>query len=126
MKAIFILFVGLLLNATESYYDRGTLVKLEVAKEVRALSKSDIKYFTTQSGKRVGVKNELLVKCKAKINCVELLKIYKQKDIKQISSTIYKVKVQNDGDVFSLSRKLFESGEVEFAHPNLTKTVTKR
>ena len=123
-KTVLILLFGLILSANESYYDKGVLVNLESAKESRSLE-ANLKYFKTKSGKRVGVRDEILVKCKASIDCIELLKRYKQTQITQLTSTIYKVKVKTD-ELFSLSRELFESGDVEFAHPSFTKEVQKR
>ena len=124
-KILLILLFGLLLSANESYYDKGILVNLESTKESRSLAEGNLKYFKTKSGKRVGVRDEILVKCKAKIDCIELLKRYKQTQITQLTSTIYKVKVKKD-ELFSLSRELYESGDVEFAHPSFTKEVHKR
>ncbi len=125
-KAILIFALGLSLSANESYYDRGVLVELQSSKETRALSSGDMRYFRSKSGRRVGVKDEVLLKCKANVDCSLLLKKRKQGDVTRITSSIYKVRVKEGGDVFALSRELFESGDVEFAHPSFTREVSKR
>lgn len=124
IRVVFILFLGLYLGANESYYDKGVLVELSSSDKARALGSSNS--YETPSGVIVSVTNELLVKCKEDVGCLELLSSYKPQEVKQISKTLYMLKVENTQRVFSLSRELYESGSVEFAHPNFRKKSTKR
>ena len=126
MKKILLLLFSLVLCANESYYDRGVLVELKSVDKARALGSSASNSFETSSGVSVSVKNEVLVKCKEGVKCMDLLESYNPLEIKKVTDTIYMLSIASSESVFALSRKLYESGAVLFAHPNFTKKSHKR
>ncbi|MEA2100481.1 MAG: hypothetical protein U9P72_10155 [Campylobacterota bacterium] len=122
---IFLLFV-LSLNASESYYERGKLVNLEEVRMLRDSEGSGIKYFKTKSGQKLGITDDILVKCKGGIDCLDLLNRFSLTDVSKLTDTIFIIKIKDYNTIFSLSRALYESGDVEFAHPNFIKERRKR
>ena len=121
--------------ANESYYKKGQLVELqaiELSKDANGSSlnynKTDlsIRYYKTLSGKKLGVTNQLLIQCKESVDCPKLLDTFNLSNYSKLSDKIFVVIIENGDDVFSVSRALFESKEVEFAHPNFIKEKRKR
>ncbi len=127
-KLIGLLFLGLLcvVMANESYYKNGKLVELINTHNIRATTGVDVNYYKTQKGKKVGIRDQILVQCKENIDCEKLLKSYKLFNYRKITQKIFVVKIENYDEIFLLSRKLFESGDVQFAHPNFIKERKKR
>ena len=122
MKKLFILLLfALMLNADSTYYERGELTELQKTNIQRSSDGSGIEYYKTKSGQKVGITDEILVKCKAGVDCKSLLNQFNLNDVSNLTDTIFLVKVKNYDNIFLLSRELFESGKVEFAHPNFTK-----
>ncbi len=122
MKKLLVLSLfALLLNADSSYYEKGELVELQKINESRNLDDKAFDYFTNRNGKKVGLSDELLVQCKESIDCKVLLSKFNLSEISQITDTIFVIKIKNQDNIFLLSRELFESGDVEFAHPNFLK-----
>jgi len=80
-----------------------------------------LEYFTTKHGQKIGITDEILIKCKDGIDCTELLSRFNLEGVSKITDTIFLVKISDTNDMFSLSRELFETGDVEFAHPNFVK-----
>ena len=127
MKKIIIFLIYILsLSAGESYYERGKLINLQELHTFRDNVSSEIKFFKTPSGQKLGITDEILVKCKDGIDCRSLLNRFFLRDITNVTDTIYSVKIIDYDTIFSLSRELFESGDVEFAHPNFIKQKRKR
>jgi len=109
------------LNADSSYYERGELVELKKMYTQRDANKNTIEYFKTNSGKKIGIKDEILVKCKAGVDCIALLNQFGLDDISKITDTIFVAKTEDFDNIFNVCRGLFESKKVEFAHPNFVK-----
>ena len=112
--------------ANESYYKNGKLVELQNTHSKRSFSDSSINYYKTVSGKKVGVTNQLLVQCKASVNCTELLYSFSLVNHAKLSDKIFVIKIENGDNIFSVSRALFESKKVEFSHPDFIKERRKR
>lgn len=123
MVRLFALFFGLatILLADASYYENGKLVELNKAKTLRSASANALDVYETEHGKRVGITDEILVKCKEDVDCKSLLEQFGLYDATSLTKQIMIVKVQDYDQIFDLSRRLFESGKVDFAHPNFTK-----
>ena len=119
---LFSLLFSLVLNANNSYYELGELIELDEIKTSRSNSVQDVRYFMNYNGIRIGVGNEILIECKQDVNCVELLTQFNLQDVSQVTANIYLVKVSKEQDVFTLSKDLFNSGHVKYAHPNFIKT----
>jgi hypothetical protein len=120
-KILLFLSLALFLNASDSYYDRGKLVELKKVLTSRDSNNKGIEYFLTKNGKKVGITDEILVQCKVGVDCKDLLNQFDQFNVSKLTDTIFTVKVENYDSIFSLSRALFDSGKVEFAHPNFIK-----
>lgn len=121
--------------ANESYYKNGELIELKniySSKDINDTSTnykktdSSIRYYKTPIGNKVGVTNQLLVQCKESINCPKLLNTFNLSNYSKLSDTIFVATIENEDDIFSISRALFESKKVEFAHPNFIKKRRKR
>ena len=126
MKLLLLVFVLSSLSwANESYYKNGELVELKLSSHSRSLKDSSINYYQTKSGKKIGVKNEILLKCKGNVDCSSFLKSYDLTNYSKLTKDIFIVKVFNS-DVFSVSRSLYETGKVEFVHPNFINKKRKR
>jgi len=119
-KTLLMLSCVLALGANDSYYERGTLVELEKIQNTRDAN-TGVLYYKSRSGKKIGVTDEMLVQCKVGVDCKALLASFNLIEIKTVSDTIFLVKIQASKDIFSISRELFETGHVEFAHPNFIK-----
>ncbi len=122
MKRLALLMMtAILANAESSFYERGELTQLEKITSSRSADNSGIEYYKTQNGQKVGITDEILVKCKSGIDCNALLAKFNLTDISNVTETILLVKIKEYDDIFSVCRELFESEKVEFAHPNFIK-----
>lgn len=122
MKRIVLFMIfSVFLNAESSYYEKGKLVQLKKLYEKRISDNNNIEYYQTQGGYRIGIKDEILVQCKEGINCSKLLASYSNVEVLKLTDKIFVLKVQDYDTVFSTSRELFNSGSVDYAHPNFIK-----
>jgi len=112
--------------ANESYYKNGKLVELKNTYSSRSFNDSSINYYKDITGKKIGVTDQLLVQCKESVNCTKLLNTFNLSNYSKLSDKIFIVNIENGNNVFSISRALFESKKVEFAHPNFIKERRKR
>ena len=109
-------------NKHEYYYERGKRVELKKIHTPRGMTTGNATgFYQKESGKNLGITDQVILKCKTDVNCTELLSQYQQSDISKISDSIYVIKVANPDEVFSLSRELYLTDKVEFAHPNFIK-----
>ena len=128
MKLALLILLGVFFisYANESYYKNGKLIELQNTYSSRSYKNSSINYYKTVTGKKVGVTNQLLVQCKASVHCPNLLNTFNLLNYSKLSDKIFVVKITNGDNVFSVSRALYESQKVEFAHPNFIKERKKR
>lgn len=112
--------------ANESYYKNGVLVKLEKMHASRAYKGSYIEYYKTVQGQKIGITDEILVECKDGVNCSKLLSSYNLVNYSNLTDKILIVKIDDYDNIFAISRKLFESGDVKYAHPNFIKERKRR
>ncbi|MCF6206686.1 MAG: hypothetical protein L3J47_07340 [Sulfurovum sp.] len=128
--SILIFLTVVTIAGAESYYRNGEIIELQKIQEPRVLSadhtQKEIMFFRTQHGTKVGVTNEILVGCKNDVNCIELFERFNVSEFTKLTPEIYVVKVDDNRSVFTLSRQLYESGSVLFAHPNFIKKRVKR
>jgi len=111
------------------FYQNGKKIYLNELKTVTTFSTksydgSNINYFQTSSNQTVGVTNEILLKTDIDINI--LLKKYNLILLKQLTSTIYKVKVKNSNLIFDIANQLYNDKMVKYAHPNFIKKIYHR
>ena len=128
MKIILLILIGILSMsyANESYYRNGKLVELQNIYSSKNVNNSSITYYKTLSGKKIGVTNQLLLQCKESVDCIKLLDTFNLSNYSKLSDTIFIVTITNSNNIFSVSKALFESKKVVFAHPNFIKKKKKR
>ena len=122
---LIILFCTTLLSDTY-YYSFGKKVKLTKLKETRVINDQNITYYKNSAGQKLGVKNEILTKCKEKDKCKDIFKKYNLTQIKNLTPNILLITLKNTEDPFELSQKLFLEDMIEFAHPNFIKRKQRR
>ena len=128
MKIILLILIGIvsMSYANESYYKNGELVELQNIYSSKNVNNSSITYYKTLSGKKIGVTNQLLLQCKESVDCIKLLDTFNLSNYSKLSDTIFIVTITNSNNIFSVSKALFESKKVVFAHPNFIKKKKKR
>ncbi len=123
-KITLLMIVALSLHAGDYYYEYGK--KVMIVKSYESRDSSGIKYYENSMGKKIGVKDEIIVKCKEGLSCQNSLKKYDIAGISKLSDTMFLVKVPKDKNVFTLSQKLYKDDSVDFAHPNFIKQRRRR
>jgi predicted adenine nucleotide alpha hydrolase (AANH) superfamily ATPase len=120
MKKIwFILIMANILQAQEFYYEYGKKVNLKPISTQRDLN--GIKYYQKAEGVKVGVKDEIILKCKDNISCRDSLLKYQFKSIENLSNTLIIVQIEDKEDIFKIAQELYNQDNIEFATPNFTK-----
>jgi len=107
------------------YYEYGQKVKLTKLKDQRSDLK-DVEYYQYDSGEKVGVKNEVLVKCKDISVCKDIFKEQNLTNYRNLTSSIVLVTLKEGDDPFEISQKLYEKKDIEYAQPNFVKKRQKR
>ncbi len=127
-KQMVLLFIGLLsaVYANESYYKSGKLVELQNIHTSKSVNGSYINYYKNTQGKKIGITDDILVQCRDGVSCPNLLNDFNLVNYSKLTDKIFIIKIEDYDNIFSISRKLFESGDVEFAHPNFIKERRKR
>ena len=125
-----LLALTMLGGANEFYYENGKkveLTELNISRSVgsRVLN-SRTKYYKTASGKKIGVRDDILVECKADKDCKEVLSQYDTISISQLTSSIYIIKIASDKNIFEFAQKLYNNDSVKLAHPNIRKAKRSR
>jgi len=133
MKKLFILFIGALLYADEFYYEYGKKVYLEKAPTQIQRGHTHLedatyatRYYVTKNGQKVGVNNEIIIKCKVS-SCTDTIKNkYNVKSIEKIADKYYVVVLNNIDKVFSMSRDFYQESDIEISHPNFEIRIEQR
>ena len=127
-KEMVLLLAGVTINACagEYYYENGKKIEVHKLPESRVLNSSDVTYYKTEYGHKIGVNNEIIVQCKNGVNCMKVFSQYGLNDISKLSAHLFLVKVNSDVNVFTLSRKLYDDDKIVLAHPNFIKNRKKR
>lgn len=118
-----------IVNATNFYYENGEKIEVTQLPESRNFegnSSNTITYYKTSKGHKVGVVNEILLKCHTGIVCEDVLKKYETNAIQKLSDTIFLIEVDKDKNIFKVSQTLYEDKDIEFAHPNFIKSKKRR
>ncbi len=122
---LIILFCGTLLSDTY-YYEYGKKVQLTKLKETRELNDNNITYYQNSAGQKVGVKKEIIAKCKSLSACEAIFMKYNLTQTENLTSKIILIKLKSDADPFEVSQKLSLEDDIEFAHPNFIKRRKQR
>ncbi|MCH9814602.1 MAG: hypothetical protein K0U47_11755 [Epsilonproteobacteria bacterium] len=127
-RSLFLALFGFVLTACASdfYYDRGEKVEVTKTSQTRAVNDQNVSYYITEKGHKVGVTNDVIVKCESAKSCVETLHKKGFKQVSQLSSTLFLVRLERGEDVFKVAQKLHEDSEIKFAQPNFLKEKIKR
>ena len=112
-------------NATDFYYENGKKVEVVKINEKR-VNDSNITYYKTSKGHKIGVKNDILVECKEGVNCKSILSNYETLTISALTDTIFIVTIAKDKNIFEFSQTIYENSNIKIAHPNLRKTKRRR
>jgi hypothetical protein len=128
---IIISFLGLTLlgYASEFYYENGKKVTMtEIASEgnQKIQAEDAVRYYKTDKGHKLGVKQDILVECKEGVDCQKVLSKYETVSINALTDSIFIVKVAKDENVFVFSQKLYENSDIKIAHPNFIKEKKRR
>ena len=128
MKEILILILFFCtFSWSETYYFADEKrVYLNKLKEQRAIDGDIIEYYENQDGQKMGVKKEILIKCKVKKSCQQIFKKYNLENVKAITSSIFLITVKKNDDVFELSQKLYLEDNITISHPNFIKKYQLR
>lgn len=107
------------------YYEYGKKVKLTKLKEQRDAVDGTF-YYENSANQKVGVKDEILVKCNSKTECEKIFIKYSFKDIEPLGSNIFLIKLRKTDDIFEISQKLYLEEAITIAHPNFLKKRYRR
>ena len=121
MKKIWLMVIfGSMIEAQEFYYEFGKKVFITPIKDSRAVN--GIRYYRDrENGKKIGIRDEIILKCKDNISCKESLERYKFVSISNLSQNLILVKVRDKREIFRISQELYNQDNIEFATPNLIK-----
>ncbi len=116
------LFVLIFTNilGSDYFFEYGKKVELEPIPSTRDLNNNDVKYYKTRDGRKIGIKNEIIVKLKKNIKSSDFFKKYniKSKNIEKLGGQIYLIKLEKSQNIFKLSNKMYQDSDTKFAVPN--------
>jgi len=107
------------------YYEYGKKVKLTKLKEQRDVTDGTF-YYKNSAGQKVGVRDEILVKCNSRTECEKTFIKYSFKNTESLSSNIFLIKLKKSDDIFEISQKLYLEKTITIAHPNFIKKRYRR
>jgi len=107
------------------YYEYGKKVKLTKLKDQRSDLK-DVEYYQYESGRKVGVKKEVLAKCKNMSACKDIFKEQNLTNYRNLTASIVLITLKEGDDPFEISQKLYKEDDIEYSHPNFVKKRQKR
>jgi hypothetical protein len=127
-KQIMLMILGLSLTACadDYYYQYGKKIELTKTYEQRAINHTNVDYFMTKNGHKVGVTKEIIVQCEENIDCIATLDKYHLKDMSKLSDKLFVIKIYDDEDIFEFSQKLYNNNAIKLAHPNFIKNRKRR
>ena len=111
---------------TNYYYNNGKKIEVNKLQERRVVQNESVTYYQTAQGYKIGVSNEIIVKCSDGVNCIQLLQQKGFTDISSLSKELFLLKVDLNDDVFAISNTLHEDKNISFAHPNFLKEKKRR
>jgi hypothetical protein len=125
--AVTLLFLsGAQLFAQTHYYAFGKKVILEPLHQTRTNNDSNITYYQTMTGEKIGVKHEVIIGCKEIEKCSRTLEQYPITSIEKLSNTLYLLKLTKESDPFEVANKLYEEDTIFLSHPNFIKKRKRR
>lgn len=105
----------------KTYIQNGEKVAVTPTK-----TKGDVKYYEDKDGRKVGVKDTILVKFHDTKNLQNYIKEYNLSELKNYGSGIYLFRVADSQDMFELSDILQQKSDIKYAHPNFYRQIKKK
>lgn len=124
-KITLILLILSLSYSLEHYYEDGKEVYLKEVKPNYNTSQNkntQVKYYTTKNGTVLGVRKNILVKCKENRDCEKELLKYDVEKIEEISKNYYLLHLRDRNKIFTLSREIYNETYIELSHPDFEMT----
>ena len=118
-KIWFIMAVSSILSSEEFYYEYGKRVDISLVSETRAVN--GVSYYKSSTGQKMGLRDEIILKCKSGVECRDSLSKYKFLSIKNLSDSLILVRVRDTKSIFKISQELYNEDNIEFAMPNFIK-----
>ena len=103
------------------YYAFGQKVILKPLPQTRAAKDQNIRYFQTQTGTKLGVRNEVIIGCKDMEQCKPVLENYPVASIEKLSDTLYLLTLKKGSDPFNVANSLYHEEPIFLSHPNFLK-----
>lgn len=125
MKKFILLSICTSLLCADYYYSEGKRVDIEPLNQQRTLESGDSIDYYRLNGKRVGVSSTLIVSFKDGVDREEVYLTYNLKELDRLMPNTFLVEVSNKSSI-STSAKLYESGLVNYAHPNFFQNRERR
>ncbi len=120
------LFFSISANADNPfYYEYGKRVELKKLSKTSNRNGDAIDYYEDSNGREVGVKNQIIVKCKEGLDCYAIFEKHNLTNIEKLSTNFFLIKLTNE-DVFELSQTLYNEEDIEISQPNLVRKLQKR
>ncbi len=114
----------LFLNACSSdyyYYDHGKKVRLTRLHETTTIGDKPVTWYKRPDGKRVGVRNELIVQCRKGVDCPKHLAKYHPKSVSPLSDTLWLIGTASQHRLFEIADQLRHDPDIRLAEPNLVR-----
>ena len=108
------------------YYSFGQKIILKPLPQTRSATKQNVRYFQTETGAKVGVKNEIIIGCKDMEQCKPILEAYPITSIEKLSDTLYLLTLKKGSDPFKIANNLYLEKPIFLSHPNFIKKRTAR
>jgi hypothetical protein len=128
MLKIFFLIVALLqvgcANSTYYYQNNKKVLLTPSSQNLRSVSSID--YYTDEEGRVLGINNALLVKLKEGVALSDILDDYNLTFVKELTLRMYLLTTTSKEETISIANQLYESGLVEYAHPDFLKKRLSR
>jgi len=103
------------------YYAFGQKVILKPLPQTRSAEDQNIRYFQTETGTKLGVKNEVIIGCKDMEQCKPVLENYPIAFIEKLSDTLYLLTLKKGSDPFKVANSLYLEKPIFLSHPNFIK-----
>ncbi len=120
-KILFLLTCCLSLGADTYYYSFGKKVELTPLPTQRSLTESDVRWYTTPAGMKLGVKNEVIIGCEDFDHCCQNFKSYPIARMEKLSDTLYLLHLKEGADPFEVANALHALPCITLSHPNFIK-----
>jgi len=103
------------------YYAFGQKVILKPLPQTRSAADQNIRYFQTETGTKLGVKNEIIIGCKDMEQCKPVLENYPIASVEKLSDTLYLLTLKKGSDPFTVANSLYHEEPIFLSHPNFIK-----